>query len=522
MKGRYDAVVIGAGHNGLVAAGYLAKNGLSVLVAERREVVGGAVWTHEIVPGFRVSAGAQVLGMLRARIIEDLELRRHGLAYTLRDPDVFTPYADGSHIFWYPDSRRTAESIARLAPEDGAAYPAFGAMLERGAAKLEPFLMRPRPSMAEFADAFADEPELLNTMLFASVRDVVDRYFRSDKVTGPLCYFALSGTGAGPSTPGTAFLKFFVTATDLGGARGNWALVHGGMGAITQALAASVRALGGEIETGVEVAGIAMRAGRAAGVVLADGREIAADIVLSNADAKRTFCELAPVDAVAPEIRSALAARRVEGTGFKINFAVGELPDFHALPGKIAGPQHRAGIILAPPPDMIERGWDEAKVGRPTARPFTHFIIQSATDPTLAPEGKHTISMWGHHFPYRLAAGLDFATERARLAERMIDLVGEFAPNFRASIIAPELYTPRDIETAYGLAGGQIYQGDMLPGGILWDRPLPGASGLGDVVRGLYLCGAAAHPGGLVSGMPGHNAARAVLADMAAGQFKQR
>jgi phytoene dehydrogenase-like protein len=294
------------------------------------------------------------------------------------------------------------------------------------------------------------------------------------------------------------------------------------MGALATALASSLQSHGGEIALNRMVAEIRVRNGRADGVVLADGSEVEADVVLSNAGVKCTFLDLVPRNTVRDDLRAALSALRIEGTGFKINFALSELPNFRALPGTAVGPQHRAGVILAPPPDVIEKGWDEAKSGRPTTWPFVHLIIQSAADPSLAPEGKHTVSLWGHHFPYTLAPGLDYGTEREMLAERMIDLVTEFAPNFRSSIIAREIYTPRDIEDEYGLTGGQIYQGDMVPGRVLWDRPIPGMSGLADPVPGLYLCGAAAHPGGLVSGMPGHNAAAAVLTDLAKRQFERR
>lgn len=518
MSNKYDALVIGGGHNGLVAASYLAQRGLSVVVFERSDRIGGACVTNEIVKGFRVSGAAQVLGMFRAEVIRDLELERHGLTYRLRDPEVFIPFPDGRHLFLYADAERTMASIARLSERDAEAYPRYDAYTTEIARVIGRFMLSPAPTLEEFAGAFTgpDAMDMLQCALFASVDEYLSRFFESDYVKGPFAYGGLSGSAAGPRTPGTAFSKFYHSATGLSAALGTWALVRGGMGSVTEALGAALRQHGGEIVCGKTVAAVRYRDGRATGVVLEDGSEYQSAVVLSNAEPKRTLLRLVPKEALTPELRERVRRIRTDGSGFKINFALSELSDFVALPGKSVGPQHTGGVMIAPSIDYMERAWDDAKYGRPSSRPFTQMFFQSATDPTLAPAGQHTLSMWGHHFPYQLSAG-DIDVERDRLRERMIDLMTEYAPNFRASVLGCEVFLPSDLERVYGMTGGQIFHGDLMPGQVLWGRPLPGISGHGTPVPGLYLCGAGTHPGGDVSGAPGYNAAQAVLRDVAAG-----
>jgi phytoene dehydrogenase-like protein len=523
MRAQYDAIVIGAGHNGLVAASYLARRGLSVVVFERSDRIGGACVTNEIVKGFKVSGAAQVLGMFRSEIIRDLELERHGLTYWLRDPEVFVPFPDGQHLFLYADAERTMASIARLSERDAETYPRYDAYTTEIARVIGRFMLSPAPGLAEFAGAFAgpDGVDMLQCALFASVDEYLSRFFESDYVKGPLAYGGLSGSAAGPRTPGTAFSKFYHSATGLGATLGTWALVRGGMGSVTAALGSALRQHGGEIVCGKAVVAVRYRDGRATGVVLEDGREYQSTVVLSNAEPKRTLLGLVPKEALTPDLQERLRRIRTDGSGFKLNFALSELPDFVAMPGKAVGPQHTGGVMIAPSIDYLERAWDEAKYGRPSSRPFSQMFFQSATDPTLAPAGQHTLSMWGHHFPYRLRAG-DLDVERDRLRERMIDLMTEYAPNFRGSVLGCEVFLPADLEREYGMTGGQIFHGDLMPGQVLWSRPLPGIDGHGTPVPGLYLCGAGTHPGGDVSGAPGYNAAQAVLRDVAAGVVPAR
>jgi phytoene dehydrogenase-like protein len=519
---RYDAIVIGAGHNGLVAAGYLAKNGLSTLVLERSDRIGGACVTTELIPGFKVSMAAQLLGMLRQRIIDDLELGRHGLKFRFRDPEIFVPFPNGNHVFYYPDSARTIESIARLSSKDAAAYQRYDEYTTRIARIVGDFMLKPQPTVAEFASAFTgpDGPDMLNCVLFSSIADYLERFFSSDYVQGPMSYGAMSGSDQSPYAAGTAFSKFYHVAADLAGRFGNWAIVEGGMGSVTQALAGAVRSYGGEIRLEAPVAHILYRRDRAAGVVLASGDEIEADAVLSNADPKTTLLKLTPKEALNDGVREMVARIKAKGSGVKINFALSELPDFEALPGKALGPQHCGGIMIAPSIDYYDRAWQEGRRGVPSSRPFSQMLIQSATDPTVAPEGKHTLSLWCHHFPYELAEG-DLDTEREKIADRMTGILTELAPNFRDSVLARQIFTPVDIERTYGIEGGQIFHTELVPDQVLWNRPIPGRSGHGDMVPGLYLCGAGTHPGGDVNGAPGHNAARSLLGDIAGAQLKR-
>ena len=519
MRSRYDAIIIGAGHNGLVAAAYLARHGLATLSIERSDRIGGACVTDEIMPGYRVSGAAQVLGMLRPQVVQDLELERHGLRYRLREPEVFVPFPDGRHLFLYSEAAKTKASIARLAPQDAASYDAYDDYTSRIAEILSDLMTRPAPSLEEVAAAFdrGGDREMLQATLFDSIQDYLERWFVTDYVKAPLAYGAMSGSAAGPRTPGTAFSKLYHSAARLKGRDGAWALVEGGMGRVTDALAAALRSYGGEILLDTAVSQIRCRGERATGVVLADGSEIAAEIVLSNADPQRTYLDLLPSDSIPEAFRERARRIKLRGTGFKINFAIAELPDFTALPGRSVGPQHTGGVMITPSLDYMEQAWDEAKYGRPSSRPFTHFIIQSATDPSLAPAGHHTISLWGHHVPYRVEG--DIGAERERLAERMTDLIGEYAPNFRASVLARQVWLPVDIERRYGMTGGQIFHGDLMPDQVLWGRPFVGSGGHRTPVKGVYLCGAGTHPGGDVNGAPGFNAAMAVLSDLGPRQF---
>src|SRR5689334_10735024 len=323
MRSRYDAIVIGAGHNGLVAAAYLARHGLATLSIERNERIGGACITDEIMPGYRVSGAAQVLGMLRPQVVQDLELERHGLKYRLREPEVFVPFPDGQHPFLSSEAAKTKASIARLSPRDAAAYDAYDDYTSRIAAILSDLMTRPTPSLEEVAAAFdrGGDREMLQATLFDSIQDYLERWFDSDYVKAPLAYGAMSGSAAGPRTPGTAFSKLYHSAARLKGREGAWALVEGGMGKVTDALASALRSHGGEILLESEVSRIECRGQSAAGVVLADGREISADIILSNADPQRTFLNLLPPSFVPKNLRDRARRMKMNGTGFKINFA---------------------------------------------------------------------------------------------------------------------------------------------------------------------------------------------------------
>jgi phytoene dehydrogenase-like protein len=521
---RYDAIVIGAGHNGLVAACYLARAGLSVLVLERRHVVGGACVTEETFPGFKVSTAAYVNSLFHTAIVRDLKLAAYGYEVLGRDPSSFTPFPDGRSLMMGSDADLTRKEIAKFSVRDAERYPRYEAMLERVAAVVEPTLtmappdlQRPRPAdlrtlfslgraFRKLGDGAGEAVEVLT----GAARPILDRWFESEELKGTLATDAIIGAMASPSMPGTAYVLFHHVMGEAGGARGVWGYMRGGMGGVTQALAAAARDLGVDIRCKAEVAGILVRDGRADGVALAGGDEFHAPIVASNADAHVTFLRLLerselPAPFVADVERISYASASV-----KINVALSELPSFEALPGTEPGPQHRGTIHICPDQDYIERAFDDAKYGRPSAEPVLECTIPSAVDPTVAPAGKHLMSMFVQYAPYDLRDG-PWDDQREAFADRCFDVLNEYAPNFKRAVLDRQVLAPPDLERVFNLTGGNIFQGAMTPGQLFAFRPAPGYARYRTPLRGLYLCGAAAHPGGGVMGTPGLNAAREIL-----------
>ncbi len=514
----YDAIVIGAGHNGLIAAAYLARANRSVLVLERRPVVGGACVTEEVWPGYRVSTAAYLCSLLRPEIVSDLELTQHGFEVYRRETSGFAPAHQGEKLYFYPDADRMRTELERFCaqtPEDVEAYFEFEADVEKAAAALDPFLMREPPSEEELRAAFeaAGIASLYEPFLHGSVRDLLEGRFRNERLQTMLATDGLIGTYGGPSTPGTAYVLLHHYLGNILGSRGGWGYVRGGMGQITQALAKVVTLHGGEIRTDAEVERILIEEGKAVGVRLIDGTEIHAAAVLSNADPYHTFNRLAagamPDEANAPY--HALVTQG--GASAKINLAVSELPVFTCLPnGTIPGPEHLGTIHLGPDMAYLERAWEEASLGYPSTEPMIEMYVQTATDASLTPPGKHILSLFVQYFPYNLAPGLDLDTEREAFADRVIALVAQYAPNVPASILHRQILTPRDLEARFGLTGGHIFHGDLLPPNLWNQRPSEGVFGARTPISGLYLCGSGAHPGGCVCGAPGYNAAQTLLA----------
>src|SRR6187397_173212 len=521
---RYDAIVIGGGHNGLVTACYLARAGLRVLVLERRYVVGGACVTEETFPGFKVSTASYVNSLLHTAIVRDLNLTSYGYEVLPRNPSSFTPFPDGRSLMMGPDAEMTREQIAKFSKRDAERYPQYEAMLERVAAVVEPTLTmappdlrRPRlgdlrtmlslgRSFRRLGDATGEAVEILT----GAARPILDRWFESEELKGTLATDAIIGAMASPSIPGTAYVLFHHVMGEAGGTRGVWAYMRGGMGGITQALAGAARDLGADIRCEAEVAHILVRDGRAMGVALASGDEFHAPIVASNADANVTFLRLLD-RSVLPEAFVADVERiSYASASLKINVALKELPNFSALPGTEPGPQHRGTIHICPDQDYIERAFDDAKYGRPSAAPVIECQLPSVVDPTVAPPGKHLMSMFIQYAPYRLK-GATWDELREPFADRCFDLLNEYAPNFKRSVIARQVLTPLDLERTFSLTGGNIFQGAMTLNQLFFFRPVPGYARYRTPIRGLYLCGSAAHPGGGVMGTPGLNAAREIL-----------
>lgn len=524
MPERFDAVVIGGGHNGLVTAAYLARAGRKVLVLERREMLGGCSVTEEVWPGYRVSTAAYLTSLLQERIVRELELERHGYAVDAKDPAFFSPFPDGRWLFTWQDSARTLEEIAKFSKRDAEVYPAFEAQIERLAGMVEWLLLRTPPnyppvSARDYLEYLAiaaramklgrKDSVALFKIFTQSVADYLDEWFESAQLKVTLATDGVIGANGGPRSPGTAYILLHHCMGGLAGHRGLWGFVRGGMGMVAESIAAAAREHGAVIRTNAEVERILVRDGRARGVVLKSGEEIPARTVASNADPKVTFLKLVDERELEPEFAASIRRFRIEGTSAKINLALSGLPEFRAYPGA-PGPQHRATMHICPDIDYIERAWDDAKYGRPSDRPLLELTIPTMYDPSLAPPGRHIMGIFLQYAPYTLRES-DWDTLREPFADRVLDLIAEYVPNIRSLVVERQVLTPLDLERRFGITGGNIFHGEMSLDQMLMFRPVPGWARYATPVRGLWLCGSGGHPGGGVIGAPGYNAAREML-----------
>jgi phytoene dehydrogenase-like protein len=515
----YDAIIIGGGHNGLVAACYLAKAGKRVLVLERYHTVGGAAITEEIHPGFRVSVASYSCSLLRPEIIEELRLPDYGFAVYPKTPSYFMPFPDGRHLFLYADNReRSKAAIAAFSPRDAAAYDAWEDFWDRACDVIEPTLMQPPISLGELAERFdrAGAMDDFRRVMLLSTTDLLNEFFESEHVKATMAPQSLIGTASGPMTPGTPYVWLYHAIGRAIGRRGIWGYVRGGMGAITQALAAAGRDLGVEIRTEASVAQVLVEDGQARGVVLENGETLRARVVLSNADPKRTFLKLCPESALPADFRERIdRCYRSSGPVYKLNLALHELPRYRAAPPDVP-PEVlcRATVDIAPTVAYLERAWDDCKQGQPSREPFIEIYSQSPTDPSMAPPGKHILSCFCQYAPYAPAGRSWDDGLREEFADRVLNVLAEYAPNMRDSVVARQMLSPVDLERRFGLTGGHIFHGEITPDQSFNLRPLAGHADYRTPLAGLYLCGSGAHPGGGVTGIPGYNAAQVVIADL--------
>jgi phytoene dehydrogenase-like protein len=473
-----------------------------------------------------VSTAAYVNSLFRPEIIRDLDLKRHGFAMLPRNPSSFSPFPDGRYLLLGPDPALNHKEVSKFSARDAEALPKYEAMLLKVADFLEPLLMQtpPDPWSGRVKDLWAlarmgwrflkmgrADGAAAIEILTGAARPLLDRWFESEQLKVTLATDAVIGALASPSMPGTAYVLFHHVMGECDGARGVWGYVRGGMGGITQALAAAAKERGAEIRCNAPVARILTKDGRAAGVVLADGTEIPARRVASNADANVTFLKLLDPKELPPEFTAAVRRIDYAAASLKINVALSEVPDFTALPGG-PGPQHRGTIHLCPSFDYLERAYDDAKYGRPSQAPILECTLPSVVDPSVAPPGQHLMSMFVQYAPSELR-GTTWDAAKEQFADRCFDVLAEYAPNFKKAVIARQVLSPLDLERTFGLTGGNIFQGAMTLGQLFFLRPAAGYADYRTPVRGLYLCGAAAHPGGGVMGACGYNAAREMLRD---------
>ncbi len=524
----YDVIIIGAGHNGLTCAAYLAMAGLRVKVLERRKVVGGAAVTEEFAPGFRNSVAAYTVSLLNPTVIADLRLLDHGLKIVERRAQNFLPSLDGRYLL--TGEGRTRQSIAWLSKADVESYAEFTAELERIADVLRALVLQAPPNLTEgfslqsLHEGFQamrtanvlrrlplEQQRVLLDLFTRSAGEMLDEQFESDLVKAVFGFDAIVGNYASPYTPGSAYVMLHHAFGEVNGRKGAWGHAIGGMGAITQAMASAARAHGAEIETDAAVREIIVERDRVRGVVLADGRQIRADKVAANVNPKLLYTTMLPAEALPHDfLRRMRRWRNASGT-FRINVALSALPSFTALPDP--GDHLTAGIIIAPNLAYMDRAYQDARQHGWSREPVVELLIPSTLDDSLAPPGQHVASLFCQHVAPELPDGRSWDSCRGDVADLMIATVDRYAPGFAASVIGRRALSPLDLEREFGLLGGDIFHGALTLNQLFSARPMLGHADYRGPIHGLYHCGAGAHPGGGVTGAPGHNAAQVILRD---------
>jgi phytoene dehydrogenase-like protein len=526
---RYDAIVVGGGHNGLVCANYLARGGLKVLVLERNAYIGGAAVSRELYPGFTYSNCSYVCSLLRPEIIRALELPRFGLQIIPYEGGC-TMMRDGGHLALYDNHDALRREIARHSKRDAEAYDRFARDVLRQCKFIKPLLLREPPDPTSFKPRDLmelvylgsrfwklGESRMYDTLRFwtMSAADFLDEYFESEIVKAHFSGSSIIGTALGPRSPGSAYVLLHHYMGDIDDAVGAWGFARGGMGAVSASLTASLRSVGGEVRAGASVERILVRHGRAHGVALSSGEELSASLVVSNMDVKRTFLNTVEASELPEEFLAAVRRFKIRGSSGKLNIALDGLPTFPAIPA--GSPSIRGDLHVTDTIEMMERAYDDWKDGRWSRAPYVDMLIPSQIDPTMAPPGKHYMSVFVQYAPYELADGPWTPEKRKGFGDTVIDAIANQSPDFKQLILHAEVRTPWDLENEVGLTEGNIFQGELTMDQLLFNRPVPGYAQYRSPLKQLYMCGSSTHPGGGVMGAPGANAARAILRDHGRG-----
>jgi phytoene dehydrogenase-like protein len=524
---RFDVVVVGGGHNGLTCACYLAQSGLSVGVFERRGVLGGAAVTEEFHPGFRNSTASYTVSLLNPKVIRDLRLAEHGLKVLERPMQNFLPAADGRALLAGPTSADTLRSVRSFSARDAERLPSYYEMLDAAVAMLRGQLLETPPAdpkrlrdlwgALQLGRRFRKlEPAVqrdIHELFTRSAGDLLDHWFESDAVKALFGFDAVVGNYASPYTPGSAYVLLHHVFGEVNGKSGVWGHAVGGMGAITQAMAAEARRRGVHLETDAPVRRIVTESGRATGIELEDGRVIVGNAIAANVGPKPLYLKLLADAELPAEFRARIERLRVGSATFRMNVALSEAPKFIAAPRDDGGAHLGSGIILAPSLQYMDHAFAEARLTGMSRQPIVEMLIPSMIDQTLAPKGAHVASLFCQHFSYNLPNARTWREEKQRAIDLILSTVESHAPNFRASVVGHSALSPLDLEEKLGLAGGDIFHGALGLDQLWAARPMLGYGDYRTPLKALYLCGSGAHPGGGVTGIPGHNAAREILRD---------
>ena len=521
---RSDVIIVGGGHNGLVCACYLAKAGLSVRVLERRSIVGGAAVTEEFHPGFRNSTASYTVSLLAPEVIRDLRLKSQGLRFVPRPQANFFPLSASESLSIHNDDAETAREFARFSTNDGRALASFRAMIHEVGDIVRRQMRRTPPNVGgglmdwlnaglaaiNVVGLSMERRRDLSDLFLKPIADLLDAWFENAHVKAALAFDAVVGNFASPRAPGTAYGLLHHVIGELDGVRGAWGHAIGGMGAITQAMLAEARALGVDVETGSEVMEVLVEDGRAVGVVLASGETCRGRAIAANVAPKHLYLDLVSDAHLDEDFRRRIRATRTDSATLRMNVALTELPDFTCRPGIEAQDHHRSGIVIGPTLDYLENAYLDARRGDWSQHPVVEMLIPSTVDDSLAPAGRHVASLFCQHFP----RDRDWNRHREAAADTVFAAIDRFAPNFSDSVIARQVLTPADLEERFRLPGGDVFHGAMTPDQLWTNRPVMGYAAYRGPISGLYHCGAGAHPGGGVTGLPGWNAAREIARDL--------